>query len=146
MIHLPVDAIERQKFSKSKIADSPKKKTSAVVLSKKREDLKKSLKNFICLTFPSSTNPYSYLMTSPGPIYSLERFYMANQQELNPPKYKIYTDITLNSFICTLEFNNDIEFSDSMPTKLLSKLHVAYKVLVNIRRQTKERAKTAQRL
>ena len=141
MIHLPVDAIERQKFSsKTKMTGLPKKKSSAAILSKKREELKRSLRNFIGLTFPSSTNPYGYLMKSPGPIYSLEKFYIANKQDLRPPKYKIYFDITTNSFVCTLEFNNDIEYSDSMPTKLLSKLHVAHKVLMNIKRQMRENA------
>ena len=120
MVHLPADAIERQKFSK---ATGSLIKTSSAneILSKKREDLKKNLKEFIDVAFPSSTNPYSYLMTSPGPIYSLEKFYIANRWEL---KYRSYS--LQNSYFCTLEFNNNTEVSDAISAKVLAKLYTKF--------------------
>ncbi|CAB5206726.1 unnamed protein product [Rhizophagus irregularis] len=148
MVHLPVDIFERQKFSKP--SSSLLKKPSAdEFLSMKREDLKKNLKDFIDVAFPSSTNPYNYLLSSPGPIYNLEKFYFANQKDLKkPPKYKFYYDNFLNSYFCTLKFNDNIEFSDQMPTKILAKLHVAYKALIKIKKQLKdknEKEKSARR-
>ncbi|RGB41384.1 hypothetical protein C1646_663093 [Rhizophagus diaphanus] len=139
MVHLPVDILERQKFSK--YSSSLLKKPSAdEFLSMKRQDLKKNLKDFIDVAFPSSRNPYNYLLSSPGPIYNLEKFYFANQKDLKkPPKYKFYYDNYLNSYLCTLKFNDNIEFSDQMPTKILAKLHVAYKALIKIKKQLKEK-------
>ena len=89
---------------------------------KKREDLKKNLKDFIHVAFPSSTNPYRYLMSSPGPIFNLEKFYIANQKEFNPPKYSVYFEIAWNSYFCTLDFNDHTEYSDAMPIEVLAKL------------------------
>ncbi|RIA79662.1 hypothetical protein C1645_840189 [Glomus cerebriforme] len=138
MVHLPVDIIERKKFSKT--AGSLIEKSSAEeILSKRREELKRSLKQFISVTFPSSTNPYDHLLSSPGPIYNLEKLYLANRQTLKPPKYKIYYDISIDSYFCTLEFKDNIDISDAMPTKILAKLHVAHKVLIEIKRQIKEK-------
>ncbi|CAI2179108.1 11923_t:CDS:2 [Funneliformis geosporum] len=136
-IHLPVDVIERQKFSKrvkTRIRGSANE-----VLHKKREDFKKSLKSFINVAFPSSTNPYGYLMSNPGPVLGLEKLCKANQG-LKPPKYNDYLDPSHNLHSCTLEFNDKIEISDPMPTKALAKLNVAHKALTKIRRRAKKEA------
>lgn len=139
MVHLPVDIFERQKFSKP--SSSLLKKPSAdEFLSMKREDLKKNLKDFIDVAFPSSTSPYRHLMTSPGPITNLQKFYIANQNDYKPPKYRVYFDTTQNSYYFSLEFNDNIEFSDAMPIKILAKLQVAHKALMRIRKQMKEKA------
>lgn len=139
MVHLPVDIIERQKYSKHS-ASLLNKPSCDEILSMRRQDLKKNLKDFIDTAFPSSKNPYNYLLSSPGPIYNLEKFYFANQHELKkPPNYKLYYDNFSNSYLCTLKFNDNIEFSDQMPTKILAKLHVAYKTLITIKKQLKEK-------
>ncbi|GES80946.1 hypothetical protein GLOIN_2v190339 [Rhizophagus clarus] len=138
LVQLPVDIFERQKFSKTSSASLLKKPTADEVLSKKRQDLKKNLKDFIDMAFPSSKNPYNYLLTCPGPVYNLEKFYLANQHELKkPPLYKFYYDNFLNCYFCTLNFNDTIELSDQMPTKILAKLHVAYKTLIKIKKELK---------
>ncbi|CAG8445320.1 7065_t:CDS:2 [Funneliformis caledonium] len=136
-IHLPVDVIERQKFSKR--TKSRIKGSANEILHKKREDFKKSIKSFINVAFPSTTNPYGYLMSNPGPVLSLEKLCRANQG-LKPPKYKDYLDPTHNLHSCTLEFNDKIEISDPMPTKVLAKLNVAHKALMKIRRRAKKEA------
>jgi hypothetical protein len=131
-----VEIIERQKFSESSI----NKFSADEILRNKREDLKKNLKDFINVAFPSSTSPYRHLMTSPGPITNLQKFYIANQSEFKPPKYRVYFDTTNNSYYFSLEFNDNIEFSDAMPIKILAKLQVAHKALMRIRKQMKEKA------
>ncbi|RIA98683.1 hypothetical protein C1645_801033 [Glomus cerebriforme] len=135
-VHLPVEIIERQKFSKSSI----KKFSADEILRKKREDLKKNLKDFIDVAFPSSTSPYKHLLSSPGPITSLEKYYIANQRELKPPKYMVSFDESINSYYFSLDFNDNIEYSDAMPIKILAKLQVAHKALMRIRKQMKEKA------
>jgi hypothetical protein len=150
MVHLPVDIFERKQFSKFSTSLLKKQLSADEILSKKREDLKKNLKDFIDVAFPSSKGPYNYLLSSPGPIYNLEKFFIANKQELKkPPKYKFYYDNFLNCYFCTLKFNDNIEFSDQMPSKILAKLHVAYKTLIKIKKQLKEKnekEKAARRL
>ncbi|CAB4407423.1 unnamed protein product [Rhizophagus irregularis] len=135
-VRLPVEIIERQKFSESSI----NKFSADEILRNKREDLKKNLKDFIDVAFPSSTSPYRHLMTSPGPITNLQKFYIANQNDYKPPKYRVYFDTTQNSYYFSLEFNDNIEFSDAMPIKILAKLQVAHKALMRIRKQMKEKA------
>ncbi|GES87071.1 hypothetical protein GLOIN_2v1687254 [Rhizophagus clarus] len=135
-VRLPVEIIERQKFSETSI----NKFSAGEILRNKREDLKKKLKDFFDVAFPSSTSPYRHLMTNPGPITNLQKFYIANQSEYKPPKYKVYFDTIQHSYYFSLEFNDNIEFSDAMPIKILAKLQVAHKALMRIRRQMKEKA------